>query len=296
MTQTDPSSRFTRNVALALALAVAAQGIILMILDPMGPLALIQAGFVTLGLAWATYEVWRNRLRIDHRIDMFLVMMAFGGLGMVIGTSIDRALASPDESSPHAMYHAPAPAHRDGMDHAAMGHETMDHSAMDHEAMNHGDHDATQTPPGMIYPTHGVTGEVADRSHTMRLTWAGLKASLLTWMTGLMLLFGIPPTWFLTRCATLAAQSRRRWVATHLLGNLGMVLGMIAAGVWFGHALGMKLGLMETGHHLAMLAGMLIGMELFQFVAEALLGLRPWRKVETGMSATESLDGSPQAR
>jgi hypothetical protein len=96
-------------------------------------------------------------------------------------------------------------------------------------------------------------------------------------MTGLMLAGGILPALFLTRCATLARASWRHWISTHLAGNLGMVAGMIAAGKLFGHALGLRLGAPVAGHHLAMVAGMLAGMLVVQFLAEAALGLRPWR-------------------
>lgn len=107
----------------------------------------------------------------------------------------------------------------------------------------------------------------------------GIYRSLLSWMTGLMLLGGILPALFLTRCATLAGASWRRWIATHLAGNLGMVVGMIAAGKLFGHVLGLRIGSPVVGHHLTMVAGMLTGMTSAQFLAEAALGLRPWRSI-----------------
>ena len=209
--------------AFALALAMALQGLGLVFMDKLTAGQTIQWLAVSLAVAALTHEAWRNRRRLDHRVDMAIVMIAFGGLAMLVGMGIDHALSSAHSAAPHM----PA---------------------------------AHAMPAG--------------------LTWASFKAALFTWMTGLMLLGGIPPTWFMTRCARLAGSDWRRWIATHIFGNAGMVIGMIVFGKLFGAALSMKLGVMMTGRHLAMLVGMFVGMEVLQFAAEAALGLKPWRKLD----------------
>jgi hypothetical protein len=101
---------------------------------------------------------------------------------------------------------------------------------------------------------------------------------VLSWMTALMLLFSIPPSLFLTRCAALARRSVRHGIAMHVAGNAGMIAGMIAAGRILGGFLGDALGSAPLGAHLAMLGGMLLGMPTAELAAQVLLGLRPWRR------------------
>lgn len=222
----------------ALAAATAGQGGVLVLLDRPTPVAALQVLLVTLALAAVVHEVWRNRLRIDHRVDMLLTMLAFGGLGMALGTVIDRAITT-----------EPA---------VAM-------------AMHHGHHG------------HQPSADAG---------WPRLLIEQsLTWMTGMMLIGGILPSLFMTRCAVLARRSRRRLLSTHVVGNIGMVVGMIAGGHVLGGTLGGALGLMETGHHVAMLAGMLAGMTVAQFAAEVVLGLRPWRVIRGPVAPVSAAAG-----
>lgn len=252
-------SRKLQWIALLLALAVALQGVIMAWLDRLRGPALVQCLLISLALAVAAHELWRNRRRLDHRIDMALVMMALGGLGMLAGTWIDMAQAGgaghghgqtvqPAKPLPPCCHAAPADA-------------------------------SPASPP----PSSGSSG-----------FWGGFYRALTSWMTILMLLGGIPPSLVLSRCCRLARLSWRRWWATHIAGNLGMLTGMILAGMAFGPALGERLGAMVSGHHLAMLAGMLVGMELAQFLAEAALGLRPWRRL-TGQEAEAASIPATQA-
>ncbi len=99
-----------------------------------------------------------------------------------------------------------------------------------------------------------------------------------SWMTVGMLVGAIPPALPLTRCAKLARGSWRRWVSTHLVGNLAMVFGMILVGRWLGSGIGRLVGSHLVGSHLAMMVGMLVGMEAGMFAGEAALGLKPWRE------------------
>ena len=100
-----------------------------------------------------------------------------------------------------------------------------------------------------------------------------------------MLLGGIPPSLAWTRCARLARQNGRRWFATHIAGNLGMIFGMILIARLWGHPLGMMIHSMRAGHHVAMLIGMAGGMLAAQIAAEALLGLHPFRRVAVEVPA-----------
>jgi hypothetical protein len=234
--------------ALALALAMFLQGLGLVFMDKLTTGQTIQWLAVSLAIAALTHEAWRNRNRLDHRVDMAIVMIAFGGLAMLVGMNVDHALAPGNHASPHVM---------------------------------HGSSSQSESMPGMADMNH-TESKAGDAHASPRsgLTWTSFKTALFSWMTGLMLLGGIPPTWFMTRCARLAGRDWRRWIATHIFGNVGMVIGMIVFGKLFGAALSMKLGVMMTGRHLAMLVGMFVGMELLQFVAEAILGLKPWQKLD----------------
>lgn len=99
------SSREDRVVAWVLAVGVAAQGVALVVMDGLGLSTGLQVLVVTLALAAAVGQTWRVRERLNHRVDMLLVMLAAGGLGMVVGTAIDQQLA---ESAAAAMGHGPA--------------------------------------------------------------------------------------------------------------------------------------------------------------------------------------------
>jgi len=99
-----------------------------------------------------------------------------------------------------------------------------------------------------------------------------------SWMTALMLLGAIPPSLAWTRCARLAREGWRRWVSTHLVGNVAMVAGMVLTNRWIGRAVGRLAGSPVVGAHVAMLTGMVVGMAAGMWAGEAVLGLRPWRE------------------
>jgi hypothetical protein len=237
-----------------LALAIVLQGIGLVYLSRPGIVVSLQYLLLSLALGVTAQAFWHNRYRWDHHLDMTLVMLAFGGLGMLIGTGIDGALATRKTPTP-----APAA-------------NQVCHSS---RAMTAAAGPAGQTKiPGMA--ADQVCGPCAS---TTAVTCSACQPSrvctgLWSWMTGLMLLGGIPPSWFLTRCAKFARDSWRRWFATHIAGNLGMLAGMIVAGSLAGQTLGRRLGSMPAGHHLAMLGGMLAGMAVGQLLAEAALGVK----------------------
>jgi hypothetical protein len=97
-----------RVVAWVLAAAVAAQGLALVVMDGLGLRSGLQVVVVTLALAAAVGQTWRVRERLNHRVDMLLVMLAAGGLGMVVGTAVDQQLA---EAAAASMAHGPAGHH-----------------------------------------------------------------------------------------------------------------------------------------------------------------------------------------
>jgi hypothetical protein len=204
-----------RQVAWVLGGAVAAQGLMLLYLGQLGGLVATQTILVFAALGALVHEAWVYREQLGHRLDMILVMLALGGLGMIIGWWIDFGW---------------------------------------------------QPAPGWMR-----LGQPNPHAWSF---WSKVAS----WMTGLMLLGAIPPSLAWTRCARLARLSRRRWVSTHLVGNVAMVVGMILTNRWIGRTIGRLAGSQVVGAHAAMLAGMAIGMAAGMWLGEAALGLRPWRE------------------
>lgn len=82
-----------RMVASALGVATFLQGVLLVRLaDLQGGLAL-QTLVVAGAVGLVVQQAWRYRGLLSHRVDMALVMLAGGGLGMVIGWWIDLTLS-----------------------------------------------------------------------------------------------------------------------------------------------------------------------------------------------------------
>ncbi len=81
-------------VAVTLGLAVVLQGVGLVVMGGLGFRGALQVLMVSLALATAVASTWRIRMRLNHRVDMLLVMAALGGLGMLVGTWIDRSTGS----------------------------------------------------------------------------------------------------------------------------------------------------------------------------------------------------------
>jgi hypothetical protein len=88
--------RSDRVVGWILAAAVAAQGVGLIVAARPAAAETTQIALVTAALAAATAMTWRVRMRLNHRVDMLLVMGAVGGLGMLLGGWLDTWLASSD--------------------------------------------------------------------------------------------------------------------------------------------------------------------------------------------------------
>jgi hypothetical protein len=78
-----------RWVALALGGAVAAQGLMLLYLGQLGGRVAAQTVLVFLASGVLTHQAWMFRGQLSHRVDMILVMLAMGGLGMILGWWID---------------------------------------------------------------------------------------------------------------------------------------------------------------------------------------------------------------
>lgn len=83
---------------------------------------------------------------------------------------------------------------------------------------------------------------------------------LFTWMTGLMLLFAIPPGVAWSRCLLRYRPHRAALAAAVALDTAGMLAGMIAFGLWFADPFSLLAASATAGMHLAMLTGMLAGM------------------------------------
>jgi hypothetical protein len=238
-----------RMVAVALGAAVVVQGVGVVLLGRLDGRALWQTVVVAVALALLVAQMWRVRMHLNHRVDMLLVMGAFGGLGMLAGWWVDLGYAAPAA---------------DASFHAAMGHGcgTVGESRRgDAESAA----ECCETVPESA--SHGEDGG----GHS---PWAMVTS----WMTGLMLLGAIPPGLVLTRCAALARSGWRRWVSTHLVGNAAMVAGMVVLGHTIGPSLGRLTGSNVLGAHIGMLVGMLVGMEVGMLLGEAALGLQPWRE------------------
>lgn len=227
--------RADRWVAYGLGAAVFLQGLAMVFLGRLAVRPAVQVLAVAGALAALTFEAWRRRMRLNHRVDMLLVMGALGGLGMIAGWWVDLGFTAPpaDASFHVAMGCAPAEAPGQGACCTA--------------------------------PAEGAAG-------------GSFWPMVTTWMTGLMLAFAVPAALPLTRCAQLARTGWRRWVSTHLVGNVAMVALMIVVGHWLGPALGRLTGSNVVGGQVAMVLGMLVGMEAGMFLGEAALGLAPWRE------------------
>lgn len=83
---------------------------------------------------------------------------------------------------------------------------------------------------------------------------------LFTWMTGLMLLFAVPPGAAWSRCLERYRSHHAAFAAAVALDTAGMLAGMIAFGLWFAEPFSLLAESATAGMHLAMLVGMLAGM------------------------------------
>lgn len=86
--RTDPD----RWVAWLLGGAVVAQGAMLLYLGQLGGRTAVQTLLAFAALGVVTHQAWVFRGQLTHRIDMLLVMLALGGLGMILGWWIDFGL------------------------------------------------------------------------------------------------------------------------------------------------------------------------------------------------------------
>jgi hypothetical protein len=115
-------------VAALLAVATLAQGLAAVLFGRLGWPEALQTLAVTAALAGLVHQAWIHRLRLNHRVDMFLVMGVFGGLGMLAGWWIDLGFTAPP---------------RDASFHAAMGHGCGGHAetgASSHDSATAGGH------------------------------------------------------------------------------------------------------------------------------------------------------------
>ena len=267
------------TLAAVLAAATLAQGIGLVLLGRLEWRLALEVLAVTAAIAALVHQAWVHRIRLNHRIDMFLVMGVFGGLGMLAGWWVDLGFTAPP---------------RDAGFHAAMGHGCGSHSAMETRAADApmgSCCDDSDEAPAPAQPSccdsddtepaaaHDSTAPPSVGGHGGHSSNGGtFWPMVFSWMTGLMLLGAIPAGLAFTRCAELARTGRRRWISTHLIGNALMIAGMVWLGHWLGPIVAEWTGSAIIGGHVGMLAGMLVGMEAGMFGGEALLGLQPWRE------------------
>ncbi len=267
-----PSSpRRDRRLALTLGAAVLAQGLGLVLLDRPPAPAAAQWLLCAAALALLFQQAWRHRWHLNHRVDMLLIMLAVGGLGMLAGTWIDEQVAARATGNPRPEPPAAGP--------AAGGDMTI-HPPAGHAAhISHAAHRLPSPHGGHQHSGHQHGG----------LSYGSLRDAAFSWMTALMLLGAIPPAVAFTRCAALARADRRRWFSTHIAGNAGMVVGMLLLGALLAPSLARMFGSARAAGHVAMLIGMAAGMLGAQLAAELLLGLKPWRRA-TGLV---SANGTP---
>lgn len=91
-------------------------------------------------------------------------------------------------------------------------------------------------------------------------------------MTGLMLLFAVPPAALWSRCLA-PVRKRPGWLAfALLLDAAGMLAGMIVAASWWTFPLMRATGSHFSAHQVAMLAGMLGGMMVAMLLRDLLVG------------------------
>lgn len=82
-----------RKVAFIVAGSVWLQGLLLIWMADSSLKAAVQILILAGALTAMVYEAWIHRFRMNHRVDMVLVMAGLGGLGMLIGWAIELYMA-----------------------------------------------------------------------------------------------------------------------------------------------------------------------------------------------------------
>lgn len=226
-----PGHRFDAWISGSLALFTFGQFAFLMAHDAIPEDVVFQASLLTGLVSLLLAQAWRMRRMLPAHTDMLLLMLAWGGFGMLWGWQLDGAMQAMPPDSGSAEMRASAVMPEAHVQHRQPGSdETHVHPSASHTHPGHGD---------MVY------------SGWFR--W-------LNAMNGLMLLFAFPPSFVWARCLQpyRLFPWRLSWVLT--LDAVGMVLGMMAGGRALGHPLGALTGAPIAAHHLAMLVGMLAGM------------------------------------
>ncbi len=235
-----PGQNWDAWIAASLVFFTVAQLAFLLAFGAIPHRLLAQASILTLAISLLVLQAWRLRRFLPAHSDMLVLMLAWGGFGMLWGWQLDGAMAAmpPDVGTAEVRSAASAP---------SMHLRSPDPTA----PSSHGHHDGHSAG----HSTEQSMGHPAGHSKVYQGWFRWLNA-----MNGLMLLFAFPPSVAWARCL----QPYRRypwrlgWVLT--LDAVGMVLGMMAGGRMLGHPLGALTGAPVASHHLAMLAGMLVGM------------------------------------
>jgi hypothetical protein len=92
-----------RAIALAMGLATYGQGLMLVYLGRLSGKAALQVLLVAAAAGLVVHQAWTYRRLVSHRADMILVMLAFGGLGMIVGWWVDFGFG------PVVMHQGPRP-------------------------------------------------------------------------------------------------------------------------------------------------------------------------------------------
>jgi hypothetical protein len=214
-------------VAVSLGALTLAQAALLTWIDGIPGEIPLQTWLVAGVVASLAATAWRVRASLPAHTDMILLMLAWGGFGMLLGWHLDGATDAfrPDSGAAEIQAHA----------HLRPGEQT--------------------TPDVQEHQHH----ETHDHKHDHGAVYTGW----FRWLNGmnlLMLAFAFPPSVLWARCLKPYRPFTSRLAAVLALDAVGMVLGMMGGARLLGHPLGESLGAPMLAHHIGMLAGMLAGM------------------------------------
>jgi hypothetical protein len=234
-----PSTRFP--VAISLAVFLLAQTAFLAWHQAIPSHLSTEAWLLTGVLAIVLATAWQIRSTLPSHADMLLLMLAWGGFGMLFGWYLDGGMNAHHPDSGSAELHANA--HVPNQQQPPVSEASPEHQ-----------HPAQQEHTGH---EQGHAGHEQGHGH------GAVYSGWFRWINGmnvLMLAFAFPPSIWWARClqAYRPFPIRLAWVLG--LDAAGMVLGMMAGGRLLGHPLGDLLDAPVAAHHLGMLAGMLAGM------------------------------------
>lgn len=261
-TPTAPRVNPLREVLIAISVAAfsVAQIVLLAYVGGLPGSVVWQVWAIALVVAYLLTQAWMLRRYLPPHLDMLLLMLSWGGFGMLLGWQVDMGTLPPGSESAIHMRHSTED-RATGHDHGAMASQEGDA----HQHAGHTQHQAASTHRAENDAHHHESvaeGHSAHGGNSSAFFWWN-------WMNGLMLLFALPPSIWWARCLQPYRAHPVRLARVLLFDSLGMILGM-PLGMWLlGSGLATLLGAHVLAHHLAMLLGMLAGMY-------GIMRLRPW--------------------